>query len=122
MSQVFDTMKKRYYLCPNGHKLHEIRWGKDPLPLCHTCETEMEETYADGNLSAYVIGDDIPGGLEVKNGICNLDGSPRKVYSKTELKHLAYEGGWTVYGDTPKPNPRIVEKLHREKEDRRSRE
>lgn len=51
----------------------------------------------------YVIGDDIPGGLEVKHGLCNPDGSPRKFYSKTEIRRAANEAGLTMGNDTPKP-------------------
>lgn len=47
--------------------------------------------------------DDIPGGLEIKHGLCNPDGSPRKYYSKTEIKQEANRRSYTIGGDTPKP-------------------
>jgi hypothetical protein len=42
-----------------------------------------------------VIGDDIPGGLEIRHGLCNEDGSPRKYYSHTEIKKEAKRRGMT---------------------------
>lgn len=62
-----------------------------------------------------VAGDDIPGGYEVKHGICWPDGTPRKFYSKSAIRKAAYEAGYIVGDDTPKPNPRIVEQREREK-------
>ena len=40
-----------------------------------------------------VIGDDIPGGLEIRHGLCNEDGTPRKYYSKTEINREAKRRG-----------------------------
>lgn len=40
-----------------------------------------------------VITDDIPGGMEVKHGICNEDGTPRKYYSKSEMAKEAKRRG-----------------------------
>lgn len=62
--------------------------------------------------------DEIPGGLEIKHGLCNPDGSPRKFYSKSEIKREAYESGWSILGDTPKINPRLQEARARDKESR----
>jgi hypothetical protein len=42
-----------------------------------------------------VIGDDIPGGVEIIHGICNEDGSPRRYYSKSEMARVAKERGLT---------------------------
>jgi len=44
-----------------------------------------------------VIGDDIPGGYEVKHGLCHEDGTPRKFYSKSEMARAAKERGLTNY-------------------------
>lgn len=43
--------------------------------------------------AAGVIGDDIPGGVEIKHGLCNEDGSPRTFYSKTEIRAAAKAAG-----------------------------
>ena len=36
--------------------------------------------------TAVVWTDDIPGGLEIAHGICNADGTPRRYYSRSEIK------------------------------------
>lgn len=53
--------------------------------------------------SGYIIGDDIPGGYWVKNGICNPDGSPKRYDTKSSMReaakaaglmqHVVHEGG-----------------------------
>lgn len=53
--------------------------------------------------------DSIPGGYEVKNALCWPDGTPRKFYSKSDIKRTAFDTGWTISGETPKPNQRLVE-------------
>jgi hypothetical protein len=63
----------------------------------------MHETANAVNQAPGVIGDDIPGGYEVTNAICNADGTPRKFYSKSEIRRTARENGWTIMGETPKP-------------------
>ena len=50
-----------------------------------------------------VRGDDIPGGILIRHGICNADGTPKKYYSKTEIRRAADEKGYTIGDDTPKP-------------------
>lgn len=66
----------------------------------------------------YINSDEIPGGLEVKNGICNPDGTPRKYYSKSEIERAAYDAGWSVGDNTPKVHPRIQEERARARESR----
>lgn len=39
------------------------------------------------------ISDSIPGGVEIKNGICNLDGTPRTYYSHSEMRAEAKRRG-----------------------------
>ena len=39
--------------------------------------------------------------VEIRHGICNPDGSPRRYYSKTEIKRAANEKGLVLVGDTP---------------------
>lgn len=36
-----------------------------------------------------VIDDSIPGGILIKNGICNDDGTPKRYYSHTEIRKAA---------------------------------
>ena len=79
--------------------------------ICSSCHEEVIDFYAvlgalgrcecggdyirmwKAGSTAKVIGDDIPGGVEVRNGICNEDGSPRRYYSKTEMKREAEARG-----------------------------
>ncbi len=53
--------------------------------------------------SCGIITDEIPGGIEIKHGICNPDGTPKRYYSKTEIRRAANERGYTISGDTPRP-------------------
>ena len=48
---------------------------------------------------AIVIGDDIPGGLLIPHGICNADGTPRRYYSKTDIRIAAKAAGLVWGGD-----------------------
>jgi len=43
------------------------------------------------------ISDEIPGGLEIKHGLCNEDGTPRRYYSKSEIAREAQRRGMTNY-------------------------
>ena len=113
--KVYDTMKKRFYVCSCGKDLAEIRWGLDPLPVC-VCGLEFHEDFGQFGLAPSVIADDIPGGMEIRHAICNPDGSPRKYYSKSEIRKAASEAGYTISGETPKPNSRITEARHQEAE------
>jgi hypothetical protein len=53
----------------------------------------MDSDYGQFNRATAVIGDDIPGGIEVKHGLCNPDGSPRRYYSKSEMRAEARARG-----------------------------
>ena len=70
---------------------------------CDVCN-EVLEFYPERDLTyacAGIIGDEIPGGLEIKHGLCNPDGSPRKYYSKTEIYQEANKRNLKLMGDTP---------------------
>lgn len=54
-----------------------------PEVKCPKCGKETERAWI-GKVSG-VIGDDIPGGVWIRHGICNEDGTPRKYYSKSEM-------------------------------------
>lgn len=57
---------------------------------CWPCHNATKGTVGK---AACVIPDDIPGGLEIKHGLCNPDGSPRKYYSHTEINAEAKRRG-----------------------------
>lgn len=91
---------------------------------CEKCNQELaigDFPYCphDSVKTTYITSDDIPGGYVVRHGACWPDGTPRKFYSKSEIKQVAHEQGWTMYGDTPKPNQRLEEKRSQEREARR---
>lgn len=46
-----------------------------------------------------VWADDIPGGVLVYNGLCNDDGSPRRYYSKSEIRLACKVKGVIPYHD-----------------------
>jgi hypothetical protein len=52
-----------------------------------------------------VITDDIPGGIEIRNGICHDDGTPRRFYSKSEMKRVARQKGLSNHVEHV-PDPR----------------
>lgn len=71
-----------------------------------------------GRAHFQVIGDDIPGGVVIKHGICNPDGSPRTYYSYSSMRKEAKERGLFQGGDTPKASNQHLERLHAEREAR----
>jgi hypothetical protein len=50
-----------------------------------------------------VFRDSIPGGLWIRHGICNDDGTPKRYDSVTDIRKAAAAKGLTIYGETPKP-------------------
>jgi hypothetical protein len=66
---------------------HDIQIGDYPF-----CKGTVE-SHLGGHFS--VIPDDIPGGIEIRNGICWPDGSPRRYYSKSEMAKEAKRLGLT---------------------------
>jgi hypothetical protein len=79
--------------CEKCHKPLEV----GDFPFCPHPHTDR----------VLVNGDDIPGGLEIKHGICNPDGTPKKYYSKSEIRKAAFEAGYTISGETPKANHKL---------------
>ena len=86
---------------------HLIRDVDEGLPRCHaileeypghgqllTCQTKMERVYLPTNRGT-VLQDSIEGGVELKNGLCNSDGTPRRYYSRSEIAKEAAKRGLT---------------------------
>lgn len=70
--------------CADGHQAIDV-WepvhtGSVP---CTTCGKPAERVWLSKGSS--IVPDDIPGGLWVRHGICNEDGTPRKYYTKSEM-------------------------------------
>lgn len=74
----------------NGHDQIDVFLKVGERPLCPICGEPTETLWT---TSAHVIGDDIPGGIEIRNGLCNPDGSPRRYYSHTEINAEAKKRG-----------------------------
>lgn len=79
-------------LCDNGHELIDC-WEPitSPVVVCPECAANTTRVWL--TKASAVIGDDIPGGYWVRHGICNPDGTPRKYYTKSEMKKEAERRG-----------------------------
>lgn len=64
---------------------------------CEKCGHEMQvgeyPFCPHGRGTGVVVGDDIPGGVLIEHGLCNEDGSPRRYYTKSEMKAEADRRG-----------------------------
>lgn len=56
---------------------------------CEECGGVVEQVFK----AAAVIGDDIPGGIWIRHGLCNEDGSPKKYYCKSDIAKEAAKRG-----------------------------
>lgn len=68
---------------------------------CDKCGTELHvgdyPFCPHGRGANSVIGDDIPGGLEIKHGLCNPDGTARRYDSKSAIAAEAKRRNMTNY-------------------------
>lgn len=88
--------------CQCGFKGHILGWDTDLPFSCPTCDEDTDLVASGVNASHAVIGDDIPGGMLISHGICHEDGSPKRYYSRTDIKRAANAKGLVIQGDTPK--------------------
>lgn len=79
-------------LCPECNGVVNI----GDWPFCGGDPTK----HVPANLATH--GDDIPGGQLVPHAICNPDGTPKRYYSKREIRETARKKGWAIDGETPK--------------------
>lgn len=92
MAAERHVFKIRKWVCSACEKKQEgLSWDYDPIPSC--CDKQMEPDYGRSNAAAAVIPDEIPGGIYIRHGLCNPDGSPRKYYSKSEIAAEAQRRG-----------------------------
>lgn len=89
------------------HSIH------DPHPPCE-CGGPTETLWRQ---SPMVNGDEIPGGVDIRHGICNEDGTPKRYYSYSEIRKAAFEKGYFQGDDTPKVNNSLIDARSREKYD-----
>jgi len=83
--------------CANGHLKRDCF---EPIacelePLCSECGEPMRRALVTGGKSSAVRDDSIPGGLWIRNGLCNPDGTPRRFDSFTEIRREAQKRGLT---------------------------
>ena len=76
--------------CPGGHETLDVMAKVGENPPCPVCG---EPTFHIWRSFGSVVADEIPGGVEIRHGICNEDGSPTRYYSKSEMARAAKEKG-----------------------------
>lgn len=88
MRRLIDT------ICPQCKRETVDVWLVDQeYPTCE-CGGVTERLWRASG-SAGVIGDDIPGGIWIKHGICNPDGTPKRYDSKTDIRKAEKATGWS---------------------------
>ena len=98
------TLKERHTVCPTCDTHYKgLHWDGEIPTTCQKCGGRTQPfTFRLGN-SPMITTDDIPGGIEIHNAICWPDGTPKRYYSKSDIKRAANKAGYTIHGDTPKP-------------------
>ena len=87
------------YCPPCDLKFRQFAWS-DKLPIpCTDCGQPTHLWTDKMDKAPGIITDDIPGGEMVDH----LYATPRKFYSKTDIKRACNELGWTRKGDSPQP-------------------
>lgn len=86
------SYRERAFVCDNDHAFKHFMWASDPDPKCPTCKADVQHGYA-SNKAACVIQDSIEGGVYIRHGICNEDGSPRRYDSHSDMKREAKARG-----------------------------
>lgn len=62
-------------------------------PDCAICHVPTTRLFLPTSVPT-MMGDNIPGGYEVKHGLCHPDGTPKKYYSHSEIQKAAKTKGW----------------------------
>lgn len=84
-------------ICPSCKSEEEdvLLRGEETIPVC-ACGSVRERCWRPTGRGT-VIPDDIPGGILIKNSLCWPDGTPRRFYSKTEIRAAEKKLGYTNY-------------------------
>ncbi len=98
-------MQNWLFICTScEHKFKDLKWDYELESVkCPQCNQNTQLFNESTGSAPGVVQDSIEGGIEIRHGICNPDGTPKRYYSKTEMKRAANEAGYTIAGDTPKP-------------------
>ena len=84
------------YIAEDGCQLIDV-WEPIGSTVIHRCDHDLTMRRAWVSKPPAVIGDDIPGGVEIKHGLCNRDGTPHRYYSKSEMAKEAKKRGLENY-------------------------
>lgn len=78
-----------------GHQTEALQRDKGSIAPCSEagCGGERERIYASMPGRSAVHGDDIPGGVWMKHGICNEDGTPKRYDTRHEIRDAARKAG-----------------------------
>lgn len=96
--------------CPDcgNRKLDFYLQAGESYPEC-VCGARMEWLPRAGNQQ--VVPDDIPGGVLIEHGLCNPDGTPKRYYSRSEIRLACAVKGlipWTdVYTEDRTKDARV---------------
>lgn len=89
-------MTKRYdQKCTACEWAEEIWANPFENPPCPECGAATDRNWGSSGRAAAVVADEIPGGVWIRNGLVNDDGSPRKYYSHSEMRLEAKRRGLT---------------------------
>lgn len=97
------TFKEWPLVCGCGFKGKVLAWDYDFPLTCPDCKNEAALNEPRINSAHGIVTDGIPGGIMIRHGLCNADGSPRRYDSITDIKREANKRGLIIGGDTPKP-------------------
>ena len=75
------------------HREYDVWLSAGEYPACTTCHAPMERMWTS---TGSVVGDDIPGGIWIDNGIGNADGSARRYDTKSSIYKAAKAKGLHV--------------------------
>ena len=79
-------------VCGEKHEQIDVFLKLGERPPCPTCGKPTETLWRN---TSTPISDDIPGGIEIRNGLCNEDNTPRRYYSHSEIRAEAKRRGLT---------------------------
>lgn len=88
-------------VCKNNHEQIDVLLKLGERPPCPVCGGATETLWSNPTTASNIIGDEIPGGMWVRHGICNPDGTPRKYYTKSEMAAEAKKRGLVNHTDLP---------------------
>jgi hypothetical protein len=88
MRTLIDTICTR---C--RHERIDVYTETTALPACRHCGAPTERLWKASGTAA-VIGDDIPGGIDIRHGLCHEDGTPKRYYAKSEIARAAKAKGF----------------------------